>query len=174
MQTSAGLDACPPTSTPQLRASYNSKTNDFYMSFSYSESFSLGDRVQITRDGAKEHRKYIQSCALGAGVAAGAVALPAALPGSIAAGIGIVSGGAGIGVSAGAVAGVGGAAGAGVGKVVENFLHFPEAGDIGTVVEKKNRGFGRPGYDYRVQWDAEEGETIKSTWHRSRHLDRID
>jgi hypothetical protein len=107
------------------------------MSFSYSESFSLGDRVQITRDGAKEHRKYIQSCALGAGVAAGAVALPAALPGSIAAGIGIVSGGAGIGVSAGAVAGVGGAAGAGVGKVVENFLHFPELATLEPLLKRK-------------------------------------
>ena len=163
-----------PSAVCVMMAFINECLGSSQMSSSFLDSFTLGDRVSITREGAKEHRNYIQSRAIGTGVAVGAFALPAALPGAIGAGIGIVSGGAGIGVGAGAVAGVGGAAGAGVAKVVENFFHFPEAGDKGTVVEKKNRGFGRPGYDYRIQWDVGQGESIKTTWHRNRHLNRVD
>lgn len=104
----------------------------------FSEQLVVGDRVMLTKEGAKAHRNHQQTVAVGGGAAAVAVALPAALPGGIAAGIGIVSAGTGIGVGVGAQA----AAGAGVGKAVESFFHYPEASEIGKIVEKKERWWG--------------------------------
>ena len=77
----------------------------------FSEQLVVGDRVMLTKEGAKGHRNYSQTLAVGGGAAAVAVALPAALPGGIAAGIGIASAGTGIGVGVGAQAAAGAAAG---------------------------------------------------------------
>ena len=143
------------------------------------ESLDKGDRVFLTREGAKAHRSYIRNRAFGVGAAAGAVALPAALPGGIAAGIGIVSAGTGIGLGAGTVAAGGAAAGGGLAKIAESFLHCPEAGDVGTVVEIKKR-WGASGCDYKVEWDprppaddlATPPPTKKTSWHLAGHLEK--
>jgi len=135
----------------------------------YSDQLAIGERVELTKDGAKSHRRHQQSIAVGGSVAAMAIALPAALPGGIAAGIGIVSAGTGIGVGVGAQAAAGAVAGAGIGKAVESFFHYPEASELGVIVEKKERWLGRSGFDYLVEWD----ENKKRTWHRSKHLKRI-
>jgi hypothetical protein len=126
---------------------------------------SIGERVRLTKEGAKAHPQHQQSLAVGGGAAITAVALPAALPGGITAGIDIVGAGAVIGVGAGAQAAVGAAAGAGVGKVVESFFHYPEASEVGVLVDKKKRWLGQPGFDYLVKWD----EGKKQTWHLVRH-----
>lgn len=135
----------------------------------FSEQLVVGDRVMLTKEGAKAHRNYQQTVVVGGGAAAAAVALPAALPGGIAAGIGIVSAGTGIGVGVGAQAAAGAAAGAGVGKAVESFFHNPEASEVGKVIEKKERWWGQTGYDYLVEWE----DNGKSTWHLSEHLRKV-
>ena len=135
----------------------------------FSEQLLVGDRIMLTREGAKAHRNHQQTVAVGGGAVAIAVALPAALPGGITAGIGIVSAGAGIGVGVGAQAAAGAAAGAGLGKAVESFFHYPEASEVGEIVEKKERWWGKSGFDYLVRWE----DNGKSTWHLSKHLQKI-
>lgn len=135
----------------------------------FSEQLRVGERVMLTKEGAKAHRSHQQTMAVGGGAAAVAVALPAALPGGIAAGIGIVSAGAGIGVSAGGQAAAGAAAGAGLGKAVESFFHYPEASEVGKIVEKKKRWFGKSGFDYLVEWE----DSQRRTWHLSKHLQKM-
>lgn len=135
----------------------------------FSEQLIVGDRVMLTKEGAKAHRNYSQTLAVGGGAAAVAVALPAALPGGIAAGIGIVSAGTGIGVGVGAQAAAGAAAGAGVGKAVEGLFHYPEASEVGKIVEKKERWWGQSGFDYLVEWE----DGAKRTWHLSKHLRKM-
>jgi len=135
----------------------------------YSEQLSPGERVMLTKEGAKAHRQHQQSIAIGGGAVAVAIALPAALPGGIAAGIGIVSAGTGIGVGVGAQAAAGAAAGAGAGKAVESFFHYPEASEVGTIVEKKERWLGQSGFDYLVEWE----ENKKRTWHLGKHLQKL-
>ena len=135
----------------------------------FSEQLSVGDRVALTKEGAKAHRNHQQTLAVGGGAAAVAVALPAALPGGIAAGIGIVSAGAGIGVGVGVQAAAGAAAGAGVGKAVESFFHYPGASEVGRIVEKKERWWGQSGFDYLVQWE----EGGHKSQHLSKHLQKL-
>jgi hypothetical protein len=135
----------------------------------YSEQLSIGEKVILTKEGAKAHRNHQQRIAIGGAAAAAAVALPAALPGGIAAGVGIVSAGTGIGVGVGTQAAVGAAAGAGIGKTVENFFHYPEASEIGKIVKKKKRGLGQPGFDYLVEWE----DNKMRSWHRSKHLQKL-
>lgn len=135
----------------------------------FSEQLRVGERVMLTKEGAKAHRSHQQNMAVGGGAAAVAVALPAALPGGIAAGIGIVSAGAGIGVGAGAQAAAGAAAGAGLGKAVESFFHYPEASEVGKIVEKKQRWWGQPGFDYLVEWE----DNKQRSWHLSKHLQKM-
>ncbi len=135
----------------------------------FSEQLSVGDRVMLTKEGAKAHRNHQQTLAVGGGAAAVAVALPAALPGGITAGIGIVSAGTGIGVGAGAQAAAGAAAGAGLGKAVEGLFHYPEASEVGVIVDKQKRWWGKSGFDYLVKWD----DSDHKTWHLSKHLRKL-
>jgi hypothetical protein len=135
----------------------------------FSEQLFVGDRVMLTKEGAKAHRKHQQTLVVGGGAAAVAVALPAALPGGITAGIGIVSAGTGIGVGAGAQAAAGAAAGAGLGKAVEGFFHYPEASEVGVVVDKQKRWWGKSGFDHLVKWE----DSDHKTWHLSKHLRKL-
>jgi hypothetical protein len=133
------------------------------------ENFSDGERVMLTKEGAKAHRKHQQTLIIGGGAAALAVALPAALPGGIAGAIGIVSAGSGIGVGVGAQAVVGAAAGAGVGKAFESLFNYPEASEIGCIIKRKERRLGRSGFDYLVQWE----DSDKKSWHLGKHLRKL-
>jgi hypothetical protein len=135
----------------------------------YSEQLSICEKVMLTKEGAKAHRKYCQTVTIGSGAVATAVALPAALPGGFFAGIGIASAGTAFGANFGAQVVTGAAAGAGAGKTVESFFHYPEASEVGIIVEKKERWWGQSGFDYLVQWE----DNKYKTWHLSEHLQKL-
>lgn len=135
----------------------------------FSPQLNIGYRVRLTREGAAEHRQHhaIKTVATSAAITAatGGAAAPAVLGGAV----GVAGAFGAVGVGAGAAgAAAAGAAGAAAGGVAAAFGGGPEAGMIGTIIDKKGRWFGQSGHDYEVRW-----EDGTKSWHLSKHLDRI-
>ena len=128
-------------------------------------SFSVGDDVTLTPQGAKEHRSYHsnQNKLIGAGV--GLILAPALIP---SAGVGIAAGGVAIGVSEPVQSVVGGAIGAMAGAL---FGDEPEAGNKGKVLAVNQRWLG--GWDVEVLWhlaDHNGKRLTKTCWHEAKRL----
>ena len=128
--------------------------------------FMAGEYVTLTPKGAKESREWRTNKNRIVGSVVGAIALPALIPG---AGIGIAAGGTAIGLSEPAQA----AAGATLGWMTGTRGSNPESGDVGIVMEVRERFSGN---DVRVRWSIKrdgQDELLKEIWHRKTHLQKI-
>ena len=128
-------------------------------------SFSAGDYVTLTPQGAKEHRSYHsnQNKLIGAGV--GLVLAPVLIP---SAGVSIAAGGVAIGVSEPVQSAFGGVIGAMAGAL---FGGEPEAGNKGKVLTVNQRWLG--GWEVEVLWclaDDNGKRLTKTCWHEAKHL----
>ena len=129
-------------------------------------TFSPGDRVILTSEGAKAHRQY--QIGVHAGIWATALT-PLGLLGNI----GIVARGGAIGVKAAAVAAAGAGAGGAAGGFKEAMLGvYPEAGWEGSVFAVQKRLHVRLGiqdeessFDYGIEWS-----NGSKSWHLANHL----
>ena len=121
--------------------------------------FKAGQYVTLTPKGARESREWRTKKNRVFGGVVGAIALPLAIPG---AGVGIAAGGTAIGLSEPVQA----AAGAALGWLAGARGNNPESGDIGIVMEVRERLSGN---DVRVRWSIQrdgEDEVLKEIWHR--------
>ena len=126
-----------------------------------------GQYVTLTAKGARESREWRTNKNRIIGSVVGAIALPALIPG---AGIGIAAGGTAIGLSEPAQA----AAGATLGWMTGTRGSNPESGDVGVVMEVRERLSGN---DVRVRWSIQrdgQDEVLKEIWHRKTHLQKIN